>query len=223
MGYVAVIHVSHEELLLQPTITSIDSVHVRREYEISPSADETHLYVSVTGTIPPDFPAILDEDPTISEFGKVVEFGDRSIYRVTIDTPIVPVPPIFSTVKGYLLAAESNGAGWKVRSHLPDRDAITALKEEFNQQNVDFRVVRLFDTNSIDRLNHAGLTEKQRDLLLNALYAGYYDIPRRASQADLADQLEISTSAVSKQLRRAVSQLIVNSLSPEETRIGRDP
>ena len=216
MGFIAEIHVSHDALLLQPTIAEINSLSLRREYEMSIPPGEPRLYISAIGDVPPAFDAQLSEDPTIAEPRPVVAFADRTIYRLRVATDLVPVPTVFSEVDGYVLDAESDTDGWLIRSHLPDRDAIIRIREYFRDRDVTFQVVRLFDSEGIDKPTHAGLTERQRDLLLTALYSGYYDIPRRASQGDLAEQLDVSTSAVSKRLRRAVSQLIVSSLSPED-------
>ena len=216
MGYIAEIAVSHEELLLQPTIHRIETVTLRREYELVKPPDTTIFFVAAIGS-GSRLRDLLEGDDTITNPRKVVEFGDRTIYSVEVATSLVPVPPTFTEVNGYVLDAESRGTGWCIRSHLPDRAAIVTLKDYYQERDVSFRVVRLHDADGIEQLASAGLSEKHRDLLLTALYSGYYDIPRRASQGDLADQLEVSTSAISKQLRRAISQLIVSSLSPEDT------
>lgn len=219
MGYVAEIHLSHEALLLQPTITSVDEPVLRRESGTQANGADVE-FVSVIGGAPDGFDTVLERDGTIRAAERVVDFSDRSVYRVTAATELVPVPPVFSDIGGYVLDAESAGSGWSVDAHLPDRTAISKLREYFRSRDVAFHVGRLYDAETIDRFDHAGLTEKQRDLLLTALYSGYYEVPRRASQGDLADQLDVSTSAISKQIRRAVGQLIVSSLAPEEENSG---
>lgn len=215
MGYIAEIHLSHDELLLQPTILASNGVKIRHEYGMGKAPDSKTVFVSAIGTPTDTFDGVLEDDPTVNRSTRIVEFEDRTIYRVQTVTERVPVANIFSDVNGYVVDAQSDDSGWVVRTHLPSRDAISIVRDYFHDRDVNFRVVRLFDSESIDRMEVAGLTEKQRDLLLSALYNGYYDIPRRASQEDLADQFEVSTSAISKQLRRAVSQLIVSSLAPE--------
>lgn len=216
MGYIAEIHLAHEDLLLQPTILTAETVTLRRQYATEPEPGTTLLYVSVSGDVPSGFESILVDDPTITEPTHIVTFGDRTIYRVRVVTELDPVPDEFTELGGYILDVMSDGDGWVVRTHLPDREALLEMREYFRARDVSFRIARLYDAEAIDRVGNAGLTEKQRDLLLTALYSGYYDIPRRASQGDLAEQLEVSTSAISQRLRRAISQLIVSSLDPED-------
>lgn len=56
------------------------------------------------------------------------------------------------------------------------------------------------------------LTEKQQEALELALEASYYEQPRDATLADLADRLDISKSAVSQRLRAAETKLVQNAL-----------
>jgi predicted DNA binding protein len=95
--------------------------------------------------------------------------------------------------------------------YLPDRAALTVFREECRDRGVSFRVRELRESNSDDDAAYF-LTDQQHETLLLAYYAGYYDIPRGVSQGDLASQLDISTSAVSQRLRRAVAELIAATI-----------
>ena len=52
------------------------------------------------------------------------------------------------------------------------------------------------------------LTDRQIKILRTALAAGYYDIPRRATQRDLAAELELSRGTIGDHLRRAEAKII---------------
>jgi DNA-binding CsgD family transcriptional regulator len=52
------------------------------------------------------------------------------------------------------------------------------------------------------------LTDRQQEILRTALTAGYYDIPRRATQRDLAAELELSRGTIGDHLRRAEAKII---------------
>ena len=45
------------------------------------------------------------------------------------------------------------------------------------------------------------LTGRQREVLAAAVRAGYYDAPRRATQADVAERLDVSPATVGEHLR----------------------
>jgi hypothetical protein len=49
----------------------------------------------------------------------------------------------------------------------------------------------------------AALTDRQRDAVVTAMAAGYYDVPRSGSLADVADALGCAESTASELLRRA--------------------
>ena len=57
-------------------------------------------------------------------------------------------------------------------------------------------------------LDLTDLTEKQRKTVTLAISKGYYRKPRRASVSDLADDLDISASAVSQRLTAAESKVM---------------
>lgn len=52
------------------------------------------------------------------------------------------------------------------------------------------------------------LTDRQQEILRTALTAGYYDIPRRATQRDLAVELGLSRGTIGDHLRRAEAKII---------------
>lgn len=52
------------------------------------------------------------------------------------------------------------------------------------------------------------LTDRQKEILRTALAAGYYDIPRRATQRDLATKFGLSRGTIGDHLRRAEAKII---------------
>jgi len=54
----------------------------------------------------------------------------------------------------------------------------------------------------------ADLTDRQTDTVRAAIAAGYYDIPRRATQQDLAADLGLSQATIGEHLRRAEAKII---------------
>lgn len=52
------------------------------------------------------------------------------------------------------------------------------------------------------------LTDRQKEILRTAITLGYYDIPRGASQRDLATELGLSRGTIGEHLRRAEAKII---------------
>lgn len=221
MNVIAEIHVSHDDLVLIPTIRSIDDATIRWEYETSVDAEhgrERVLFVSAFGNAARTLEAPLEADHTVANPTRIATFAERTIYRVRIATDVDLVPPSWAVEWGaFTFRIVADDRGWILRVHLPSRDALVAFNDYCRRQDISFRVAQLYESESVDELATIGLSDQQRDILLTALYAGYYDIPRKGTQEDIADQLGISTSAVSQRLRRAVAQLIVTMLDLRQT------
>lgn len=215
MNFMAEIHVEHDDLVLNPTIRSDVDVTVRWEYETTIDGETTVLFVSAFGETGPALETALEDDHTVADPTHIATFSKRSVYRVAVDTDLRLVPPVCVERGAFVLRIVSDDDGWTVRLHLPNRDALLAFNAYCVDNDISFRVAQLHQSEPADDIATAGLTEKQRDLLLTALYSGYYDVPRGATQDDIAEQLGVSASAVSQRIRRAVSQLIVSTLDVE--------
>lgn len=71
-------------------------------------------------------------------------------------------------------------------------------------------------SDTIAEVDLSVLTEKQRQTLELALDRGYYERPRNTDLTELAEQLDLSKSAVSQRLRTAELKLIKNALGRYE-------
>ncbi|MFQ3295259.1 MAG: putative DNA binding protein [Halobacteriales archaeon] len=58
-----------------------------------------------------------------------------------------------------------------------------------------------------------GLTDRQREALRTAYEMGHFEIPRKASLADVPGELGITPSALSERLRRAETHLIETTVA----------
>jgi hypothetical protein len=113
---------------------------------------------------------------------------------------------------GYLFPPLGIGDG-KVRfSFLGSEQQIKDFMEKIDAIGVRYRVVLLADANfsPISPLNE--LTEKQREVLIEAYKMGYYAIPRKITSKQLADKLGLVDSTVVEHLRKAEERLMTRLL-----------
>ena len=101
--------------------------------------------------------------------------------------------------------------GWRQTGWFATREAFDAFRE-FWQRNGGFRLHRLTREGESEPPGD-GLTDRQREALRTAYELGYFDIPRGASLAEVAAELEITASSVSERLRRAQTQLIEETVA----------
>ena len=102
-----------------------------------------------------------------------------------------------------------------IRTFAPDAATIADVVEELRSVCDSVRLRRLTDADSdanlIERIFEVDvsvLTGKQRDALERAIEGGYYEPSGGKSLTDLAEEFDISKSALSQRLSRAESKLM---------------
>lgn len=121
---------------------------------------------------------------------------DATIMGVFDDLELVIVPPIVYTGReGVLLSV------------LGEPNALTSLLERI-PGGVDVEVERVGEHCHRTETLAGRLTMRQFEALETASNVGYYDVPRTASLADVADGLNCSESAASTLLRAAENELV---------------
>lgn len=106
-------------------------------------------------------------------------------YHLVVDLPIVFDPDgVVVTVIG---EAENIQAAYDT---IPD-----PIKQETT-------VEQITRYSPVARGLHTQLTSRQRQVLKAAFEVGYYDVPREATAADIADQVDCSPSTASEHLRK---------------------
>jgi predicted DNA binding protein len=102
--------------------------------------------------------------------------------------------------------------GIRIGTHLSDREVLDRLVEGLREisDRVDLRrLSRRGPDCSAEPItvDLSALTEKQRDAAILAVSRGYYRTPRRISAGQLAEELDITKSALSQRLSAVESKL----------------
>lgn len=111
---------------------------------------------------------------------------------------------------------EVTGRRIYVQVYLPDRQALSDVIDVLERTTAEFTVRRLqrVDRNGIGGKSEeitfdlSSLTEKQRTTAIRAVEAGYYDNPRETSLKRLAEEMDISKSALSQRLKAVETKLL---------------
>lgn len=117
---------------------------------------------------------------------------------------------------GIVQEAEAVDGTWYLNLKFVDRDAVGDFQAYFDDQNSDFELQRIYD-GTPPRERDYDLTPEQREVLVTALASGYFAVPRKAKSSDLAEELGISTNAISQRLRRATGNLTRSTLEVAST------
>ena len=199
----AVVRIHHPEYALAPTIAETEAT-VRPEFERA--APGRPLYVSVRTDDFEAFEAALASDSTV-ENPALVHRGRDSRTYVVEPRREETVFAQMRTVDCRVVDVRSARKGWCVELQLPTRPALGAFRDRVVGDG-EFDIRRLQRAESVDFGDEEAMTENQRDVLLTAYGGGYFEVPRRCTQHDVAAELGVSPNAVSQQVRRATKRLL---------------
>lgn len=129
-----------------------------------------------------------------------VQPADRLLWSVIEGSRLVVVPPVVFADPGTIHVTV-----------VGDQDALSQLLEAF-PEGIDVDIERVSKHRSATGAIDGSLTRRQREALETAFDCGYFDVPRTGSLADVADELDVSESAVSTLLRKAERALVETAL-----------
>jgi len=210
MSIIAEYSMDSEGLVFERTVRDVDvRLEVERAYATDPS--RPILFVWAWSDDFEAFEAALEDDPTVTDVQRFSTVEGRRLYRlqVTEETDVV-LYPIWVGLGGEGLEATIHDGRWHSRVRFPDRDALSEYESRLAELGVSIQLHRLYDASEgTERLAaHDALTDEQRETLRLAYERGFFDIPRRATAADLASELGVSRQAVSERLRRGYAALV---------------
>lgn len=161
----------------------------------------------VTGPSFDGLDAALEKSPLIEKYSLISEVGSTRLYQLIMT---IQRPSAVENVMAGKMVSESVTVlpdGWQVKQLFADRNEFTNLRNFARSMDISFQLDRLYESDSTDA-DLIGLTNKQRDALLTAYEAGYFTVPRQASMAAVAAELDISPAALTERLHRAQAHLI---------------
>ena len=139
--------------------------------------------------------------------------GEMSTVRITQECDGGCPSEVLMT-EGYVPQLKEIHSEWVVVGmHLGERAEVTDVVDLLRSvaERVSLRqLVRVEQDSTTETalLDLRDLTEKQRETVTLAISEGYYRQPRRASISDLADEFDVSASAVSNRLSAAESKVM---------------
>lgn len=138
------------------------------------------------------------------------EEGQRkTLHSVTVEADITIIRLTATAEREELLA------------RFPTRDAVVQLREASLERDREFTLLNLYEEEQVEGTigfeSKYGTTTAQREALLTALEKGYFDEPRKATLETVAEELDISTTALSERLRRGQKELLLNTLARQRS------
>ena len=163
------------------------------------------------------------ESTYIENLVEVDRIGDRALYRVEWTGEYEDLVDGIASTDAVILDAYTQGERWLFRLRFPDHENVATFYNFCTDHEISVRIERVTTlTEEGVRSRQFGLTNEQREALVLALRAGYFETPRETTLADLAADLDISQQALSDRIRRGNRTVLGNVLLSESDRTGPD-
>lgn len=201
-----------EEFALNKTLTTVSEAQIEIERVVADDPDRLTPYVWVRTDDFDTFEAAVDDDPTVKDVTELAETDEERSYQMTWIDSIDLILQLLTEHEGTVTHAEGSADGWHLRVVFPDHESLSKAHDAIQEDEFQFEVRAVYDADD-PRHTHYGLTEIQRDTMVAALEAGYFDVPREVTLTEFAEQQDISHQAVSERLRRATRQLAESTLT----------
>jgi len=169
------------------------------------------------------FEMALAEDSSVASYTCLTELPNKRLYKLTLSeegqrTTLQSVA-VEENITRVSLTMTAEGVEFLGR--FPTREALAALRDVAREKERDFTLLNLYEEKPSEhdggRNNRYGVTAPQSEALLAALEQGYFNTPRQTTMETIADNLGISTSALSSRLRRGQQALLRNTLVQDPT------
>lgn len=180
--------------------------------QLVPTHEQILPYLWATGGGDSGFEAALAADSTVARCRPVAELDDGALYEIEWADDENGLLDWIRDRGATLLQSEGEDGEWILKLRVESRDALRDLQEFCDERDVAFDLIRLYELRD-PKIGQFNVTEKQREILIVALDMGFFEIPRAATLAEVADAVGISKRAASERLRRGHTNLVSNTLT----------
>ena len=216
MSTIADFVVPLDEFVLSHTLRELPGIDVEVERVVSHLEDELTPYFRVVGERVDGIESMLADDPTVADVRCLEKVDDERFYRATWRENVETLASALRESEATIMHANTiddgdGGKAWELRMLFADREDLSAFHDRCGD-DLPLRLASVYDRSNPATYGEFEITPDQRDTLVAALDAGYFDVPRSVTVEDLADRFGISSQAVSQRLRRGHANLIRNTL-----------
>lgn len=161
----------------------------------------------------------LTGDVMVRDFACLTDLGAQRLYRIDLSERGADNVPRAAAIAYDIIILEltMTASGERITARFPSREALSAWYDYIKTQGYSFHLERLYSETPAASLggtpSRFNMTEAQAEALYRAFEAGYFDVPRKTDLATIAAEMGISTSALSKRLRRGQRHLINNTIA----------
>jgi predicted DNA binding protein len=200
---------------LQKTLRPVSDVEVEIYEFAKGGRTQLRAIVQAKGTGLDSFEDRLAQDETVDEYECIASEPKNKTYQV-VATPDTLEHRVYETtvdLGGIYHSVTATDGGWYVKMNFPDRETFQQYQSLLAEHGIDIQITIVREGKFFLSEEIFGLTEKQQEVISEAIRTGYFEVPRRASLSDIATRVGISDQAASERIRRAMRTIAENGVS----------
>jgi predicted DNA binding protein len=226
-GVSAQLGIPPDEFVLRETLNAVPDAEFACERVAEGGPRSVLPLVWARGAEHAELDAALAGDPSVERASLLAEAEDRWLYQIEWAGNADILIRTVTNSAGTLLDLSGTDRGWSLHLLYPSRSDFSDAMAFYETHDVPFEIESIRELDA-DRSREGGiasersgvamdhgLTSKQTEALLLAYERGYFEVPRKTTVEELAEELDVSHQAVSELLRRGCRELLGNTLFVE--------
>lgn len=215
MSVIVTIAIPSEAFTLGAALTDERVADVRLEQVIPLGKSSIPYLWAADGDIE-ELEAALEAEADIDEFRIVDRVAGDALVRITWAETVDGFLEALGDTGGVILEGVGGTDRWRFQLRFDEHTDLREFYEQCTDKAVPLQILSLHNPGfeGTDAIIST-LTDDQTATLQLAYRRGYFDVPRRTNLVQLADELDISDTAVSQRLRRGLSELLESAVAEE--------
>ena len=213
MSDIAEFTVNADDFALHHALTAAPDMVVEIERVVATMREKVMPYFWVSGGDQSQFETAFNEDSSVTNIKKVDEIDEAVLYRAEWTENVETIVYAYLEIGATILRATGRDEYWELQMRFDDRREVSDFQAYCDEHDISFELTRLYQQEEPMASAQYGLTPKQRQTMVTALEAGYYDVPQATTMTELAHNIGISQQALSKRLHHGHKSLISSALT----------
>ena len=213
MSVIGEFTVDSDDFALYHAMTTAPDMIVEIERVVATMRDRLMPYFWVTGGDQSEFEDAFRADESVQNITKVDQVSKAILYRAEWTQNVETIVYAYVEIGATIIRAVGRDEHWKLRIRFDDRSKLSQFREHCAEHDISFELTKLREQQEPMASAQYDLTPKQRETLVTALEAGYYDVPQQVTMGELADELGITQQALSKRFHGGHKNLIRSTLT----------
>lgn len=213
MSIIAEFSVKSDDLALNHALTAAPQMIVEIEQVVATMEDRIMPYFWVSGGDHIEFEDAFQDDETVTDITVIDEVEGAKLYRAEWTENVETIIYAYVELGATLMKAVGKADNWELRMRFDNHDRLSEFQDYCQEGDISFELNRTQEQEQPMASAQYDLTPMQRETLVTALEAGYYEVPREVTMRELAEQMGIAQQTLSNRFRAAYKNLVTSTLT----------